>query len=184
MSVDRINVIGVSGSGKSTVSKMIAEKLSLSYIEMDRIFWGPDWYWPSDEEFFQKLSEELSVDRWVLDGNYSRTVPIKWDRVQLVVWVDMSFWTTMMQAVCRATKRSWTKEEIWPGTGNRETFRKSFLSKDSMILWTFKTYKRVRGHYLECIADERYSHIKFIRLSSRKEIRQFVQALPFCSLVS
>lgn len=174
MKIERINVIGVSGSGKSTVARMLAEKLSLAYVEMDRIFWGPDWYWPTDEEFFQQLKQEIAGEQWVLDGNYSRTAPLKWERVQLVVWVDMPFWITLIQATGRAVKRSWTKEELWPGTGNRESFRKSFLSKDSIILWTIKTYKSVRKRYQECMSDERYSHIQFVRLRSREEIRRFV----------
>jgi hypothetical protein len=48
---------------------------------MDAVFWGPNWHWPGDEEFFTKLKNELSRDAWILDGNYTRTIPIKWENV-------------------------------------------------------------------------------------------------------
>ena len=71
----RINVLGTAGSGKSTFSKLIAEKLSVSYIQMDELFWKPNWRESSDEELFPKLEKALSSDDWVLDGNYTRTIP-------------------------------------------------------------------------------------------------------------
>ena len=52
MTMYRINVIGTSGSGKSTFSSELSKALSIKHIEMDKVFWGKDWYWPSDDEFF------------------------------------------------------------------------------------------------------------------------------------
>ena len=129
----KINVVGTSGSGKSTFSQRLAKVLGHPYIEIDKIFWGPNWYWPSDEEFFAKLKAALKQDSWVLDGNYDRTVPIKWENVEMVIWLDYPFARTLFRALKRAIRRSLTREEIWEGTGNRESFRKSFFSKDSIV---------------------------------------------------
>lgn len=73
----RINVVGTSGSGKSTFGKNLAKCLSIEYIEIDKVFWLKNWTCPSDEEFFPKLETALEKKTWVLDGNYSRTIPIK-----------------------------------------------------------------------------------------------------------
>ena len=77
MQYERINVVGTSGSGKSSLSHQIATHLDLPYIELDQLFWKADWTETPDEEFFQKLKVALSADRWVLDGNYDRTRHIK-----------------------------------------------------------------------------------------------------------
>jgi len=87
----RINIIGTSGSGKTTFGKRLAKVLSIEYIEMDQLFWGKNWYWPSDEEFFSKLKSELEKKLWILDGNYTRSIPIKWEKVDTVIWLDFSF---------------------------------------------------------------------------------------------
>ena len=172
--IARINVVGTSGSGKSTFCKELSKVLSLPHIEMDAIFWGPNWYWPDDEEFFANLKNELSRDAWILDGNYTRTIPIKWKNVQMVIWLDYSFQRTLLQAVKRAFLRSLTREELWANTGNKESFRKSFFSKDSIILWTIKTHKRVRKKYEKLMMDETYSYIEFLRLRSPEEAAEFL----------
>ena len=101
----RINVIGTSGSGKTTFGRELASVLDLPFIEMDAIYWGPDWTFPPDEEFYSKLTNLLEGDNWVLDGNYTRTMGFKWDRVQAVVWLNFSFPRTVYQAVTRALSR-------------------------------------------------------------------------------
>lgn len=124
----KINIIGTSGSGKSTLARRIATELSLPYIEMDRLYWRPDWQGTPDEVLLKTLAETLAATPgWVLDGNYNRTRPVKWREVDLVVWVDCGFLRTLWQAVTRAFKRAWHQQELWPGTGNRESFRRSFL---------------------------------------------------------
>ena len=173
----RFNVVGTSSRGKSTVSKMISEKLSIPYIELDALFWGPGWSESSDEELFKSLSEKIAGDGWVLDGNYTRTIPIKWKNVEVVVWIDLPFIKTLFQAIKRAFLRSLKKEELWPNTDNRESFRKSFLSKDSIIIWTIKTYNKVKRQYEALMNEDKYSHIRFVRLQSLEEIDVFVKGL-------
>lgn len=174
-SISKINVIGTSGSGKSTFAKKLSAALNYPYIEMDKIFWGPNWKWPSDEEFFGNLQVALSEPQWVLDGNYTRAVPIKWEKIELVIWLDYSFPRTLFQAIRRAALRSWTQEELWEGTGNRESFRKSFFSKESIIWWTIKTHGTVRKKYEGYMTDPKFSHIKFVRLKNHKEAKEFLE---------
>ncbi|MBF4270088.1 adenylate kinase [Vibrio anguillarum] len=177
MVMKRINVIGTSGSGKSTFSRQLANKLKYPYLEMDAIFWKPSWQESTDEEFFANLTESLSGEQWVLDGNYNRTAGIKWARADTIIWVDYSFPRTLFQAVKRALTRIVTKQELWGKAGNVESFKKSFLSKDSIILWTLKTYKTNRIRYKELLNDPRYSHINFVRVTSPKKAKAFIDGL-------
>lgn len=87
----KINVVGTSGSGKSTLSKEIADKLEAKYISLDKLHWLPNWQTRRDEDFFELLEKQLNCEAWVVDGNYNRTVPIKWKGVEVVVWVDLPF---------------------------------------------------------------------------------------------
>ena len=172
----RINVIGTSGSGKTTFGRKLAEVLDLPFLEMDALFWGPDWSFPEDPELFSRLASALEGDAWVLDGNYTRTREIKWARTQVVVWLDYSFLRTFSQAVRRALSRAFSGEELWPGTGNRETFRVLF-SRDSVVLWSIRSYGRNRRRIPRWMASEKYQEIVFHRLRSPREAEALLEAL-------
>jgi adenylate kinase family enzyme len=178
MDYQRINVVGTSGSGKTTFCKSLSAILKIDHIEIDKVFWRPNWQMPPDEEFFTSLRGALATkNAWILDGNYTRTIPIKWEKVELVIWLDYSFPRTLLQALKRAIYRSTTGKELWEGTGNRETFRKSLFSKDSIILWTIMTHKKVRKMYESLMKNNSYSRIKFIRLRSPSKADKFLNRI-------
>ncbi len=173
----RINVVGTSGSGKSTFSKRLASELELPLIEMDALFWNPQWSESTDELFFARLRAALAHPRWVLDGNYDRTLPIKWQEVTAVIWLDYSLPRTLLQGVKRALFRAWTKEELWPGTGNRESFRASFFSKKSVLLWSHRSHGKLRKRYGERLTDPAYAQIAFYRFRSPAEAEGFLRQI-------
>ncbi len=173
----KINVVGTSGVGKSTLARRLSQTLSLPYIEMDRLYWRPDWQGTPDDELFARLTEATDAPGWVLDGNYNRSRPVKWRDVDMVVWVDYGFCRTLRQAVSRAATRAWRKQELWPGTGNRESFHRSFASRESIILWTLKTWRANRQRYLRDMHDPRWQHIRFVRLQNRRDTEAFVAEL-------
>ena len=171
----RINVMGTSGSGKTSVARRIAKKLNIPYVELDELFWKPNWTESTDEEFFPKLEEALSVDGWVLDGNYTRTIPIKWKRCRMVVYLDLPFHIVLYRIIKRSLIRGFKNEELW--AGNKETVLKHLFTRDSMILWTMKTFFTNRKRFAINSKNPEYSHIKFVRLRSKKEIGNFVTQL-------
>ncbi len=144
----RVNVVGLSGSGKSTFARRLSEVLHQEYIEMDRLFHGPNWTELGEEEFRNRISKAISGEQWILDGNYhSKTQDLKWKRTTSIVWINTPFLRNIRQSTTRAFQRAWTKEELWPGTGNRETFRKTFFSSKSIILWALMNYRRIQRRY-------------------------------------
>ena len=174
---ERINVVGTSGSGKSTFARQLARLLQLPYCEMDALFWKPGWKQDSDAEFFRKVEEVCSQPRWVLDGNYTRSLPIKWKSVQLVVWLDAPFLPTVLRVTARTVRRAFTREELWPGTGNRESLTEAFLSRKSVIWWAISTHAPNRAKYSALMAAPEHSHITFLRIRTRADATRFLQGL-------
>jgi len=172
----KINIIGTSASGKSTFGRKLAQAIDAPFIEMDVLFWGPNWRKSTDDEFFKKIESALSSPTWVLDGNYSRTTPIKWKEVDTVIWLDYSFTRTLYQSLSRAIKRACSKTELWPNTGNYETFGR-MLSKDSIIWWCIKTYPKIRKRYIEIMNAPKYAHIKFVHLRNSTEADKYILSM-------
>lgn len=170
----KINIVGTTASGKTTFGKTLAEVIDAPFIEMDKVFWGPNWQEPPDIEFFKNLETALMPLSWVLDGNYSRTTPIKWKDVDTVVWLDYGFFRTLYQSITRAVSRAYRKTELWPNTGNYETFRRMF-SSDSIVLWCLRKYTSNRIKFKSIIGDPKYSHINFVHLRSPNQARKYIE---------
>jgi hypothetical protein len=74
----RISVIGSSGSGKSTVARVIGSVLDLPVIELDAINWQVGWRdlnTHDPEEFIRRVQAAMAAPAWVVDGNYSGVQP-------------------------------------------------------------------------------------------------------------
>lgn len=179
--LERTNVIGTSGAGKSTFAKKLAAHLGQPYIELDLLYWEPNWTEPSDPVFFGRIDRELTLSpRWVLDGNYSRSQPTKWKNVTTVVWLDYSFRRILFQALRRAIRRGILREELWPGTGNRESLFRTFFTKKSIILWTIQTYNRMKNRY-DSLEKDSNRAFQFVRLRSPKEAEKFLAQIRSAS---
>ncbi|MDD0852119.1 hypothetical protein HBN50_03380 [Halobacteriovorax sp. GB3] len=169
----RIIVIGVTGSGKSTFSKKLSNILGLKYIQLDELFWLPNWEMTPDDQFFKKIDEATKDSSWIIDGNYNRTNHIHWPKADTVIWIDLPLWLTFYQNLSRSFNRALFRKEIWEGTGNKESFSRMF-SKDSIVRWLFKTYRPHKKRNEDRLKSIEYSHINFHRLRSRREISDFL----------
>ena len=67
-------VIGCPGSGKTTFAEKLRDKTGLPLYYLDAIWHKPDRTHISREEYDARLSEIFATERWIIDGNYSRTI--------------------------------------------------------------------------------------------------------------
>ena len=170
--LNRINVIGTSGSGKSTFSKELSSKLKLPYIEMDSLYWKDDWRFASDEELMENVRIATNGVRWLLDGNYNRTQPIKWKNVQTIIWLDYPFYLVFFRVLKRSITRLFDKRTLW-GTNNRESFQQTFLSHESIILWMWTSYPHMKKRYTK-LFEKNTKDWQLIRLTSPTDTKTFL----------
>lgn len=84
----RILIIGCSGAGKTTLAKQLGTRLGLPVHHLDRLWWLPGWVTDSRENFDEKLAEILKTDKWIIDGDYSRTLPERLKYADTVIFLD------------------------------------------------------------------------------------------------
>ena len=168
----KINVVGTSGSGKSTFSKKLSRKINHSYIEMDELHWKSDWIESNTEDFFEKLKKKLSSENWILDGNYFKAQDIKWEKTNQVIFLDLPFWVVFFRVIRRSIFRVIKREKLWHG--NKESFVNLFFSKESMILHTIRSFQKNRDRFHELSRSKKYKYIEFVKLKSQKEIDEFL----------
>lgn len=101
--MERVLIIGSPGAGKSTFSHELASLTALPLHHLDRMFWLPGWIERDRDEGQTELREVLGTERWIIDGNYGSTLPLRLERADTVVWLD---YPTRL-CLTRALKRWW-----------------------------------------------------------------------------
>lgn len=172
--VRRVSVVGTSGCGKSTVARKLAAILDVPHLELDGINHQTNWEPLPREEFQRVVGAKAAADGWVIDGNYGSVRPLVWARADTVVWLDLPRPIVMRQVIWRTVRRVAGRKELW--NGNREHWR-NFLSwnpEESVISWAWHTYAENRAKYSEAAADPANAHLRFVRLTSRREVDRFL----------
>jgi len=171
----RVSVVGTSCSGKTTFAENLAQVLKIKHIELDAIYWLPDWVERPKEEFSDLVEKEAAGDAWVFDGNYTRTREIVWGRATAIVWLDYSFPRTFYRALKRTTRRIFTGEAMW--AGNRETFGMTFLSRDSILLWVLTSYFEERRRYTKILGEDSFGEKEIFIFRHPKQTEEFLRQL-------
>lgn len=165
--MQRIAVVGTTGSGKTTLARQLARTLGISHVELDALFWGPNWTEAPIEIFRERVAQALSGEAWVVDGGYSKVRDIVWRRADTLVWLDYPLWLILWQLARRTLRRILTAEKLW--SGNRERFRTGVFSRNSLFVWALQTYRRRRREYSELPRRPEYAHLGVVRLRSPRE---------------
>jgi len=172
--MQRISVIGTSGSGKTTVAKRAAETLGVPHIELDELNWGPDWEEAPVEVLREWVKNAIQGSGWVVDGNYSKVRDIVWRRADTVLWLDYPFYRTFLRLLWRTLRRVVLRERLW--NDNREDLT-AILGKDSILLWAITSHPRRKNEYPRLMIDQEYAHIQFLRHKSSTETEQWLKTL-------
>jgi adenylate kinase family enzyme len=167
----RVSVIGTSGSGKTTFAETLGRQAGIRHIDLDAINWQAGWKDLNTHdvgEFRRRVAEAAAGEAWVACGNYSKVRDLVQARATHLVWLDYPRALVMARVLRRSFRRAWTGDELWPGTGNRETFAR-WLDKEHPIRWAWDTYAERRLRYGAMMADPGLAHIERIQVRRPRE---------------
>lgn len=163
----RVLVIGVSASGKSTFARRVAKQLELPLHLMDAIMWRPGWQYigdaATDVELF-RISEE---ETWLIEGYITKR-----SRTDLFARADVIMYLDYSPMVCamRYIKRWWLhrrdpRPEI-PGCPEKFSFR--FL----WLVWT-KGEAVSLERFLAGVQDQR----KIVRFKTPRAAEDYLKKI-------
>lgn len=173
MEAQRIVIVGTSGSGKTTLGEHLADLLDCPQVDLDALHWEADWTPAPQPVFRQRVAQALAVPRWVVSGNYQKVRDLTWEQADTLVWLDYPLLLVFWRLFRRALRRIISGEELW--SGNRETWRGQFFSRDSLFLWALKSAPRHRREYPILFTQPEYSHLRVYHFKSPRQLQSWLE---------
>jgi len=165
-------IYGVTGSGKTTLARRVAETTGLPWHSVDDLTWEPGWISVPPEEQRRRLAAICAGERWIIDSAYSSWLDLVLARVELIVALDYPRWRSLARLVRRTLRRAIDRRTIC--NGNTESFRQ-MLGRDSIVVWHFRSFARKRARMLAWAADPAGPEV--IRLTSPAATRRWLAGL-------
>lgn len=162
----KILIIGSPGSGKSTLSRKLSQKLNIPCVHLDKLWWKEDWVHVSREEFDVLLQTELEKDSWIMDGNFNRTLHHRLEYADTVIWMDFPTHICLWRVWHRRGKKRPDMPQNCVEKLNRDFFE--FL----VYIWNFKkkNNNRIKNLLDNCDAD-------VIVIKNDKQLKEFEKGI-------
>jgi adenylate kinase family enzyme len=165
----RILMLGSGGSGKSTLARQLGNRLRLPVIHLDIHYWSHGWKPTPDEEWRERVQQLVQGERWVMDGNFSGSLPIRLARCDAAVFLDVSRWVCVRSVLLRWLRYRFAQRPDLP-EGCPEKIDLAFLS------WVWNFPARSRPKVLEAL-QRAGPGVEVLQLTRRAQTRELLNAL-------
>jgi adenylate kinase family enzyme len=165
--VNRIAIIGCGGSGKTHLANRLAALLNVPLTHLDGVYYDADWNALPQEQFAAIQRDLVAAPRWLIEGNYAGTLPIRLAAADTVIFLDFSA-VTCLAGIVRRRLRYRGGQHAQDGVYDR-------------LNWNFVRYicgyrKTMRPRVRQILA-EHGSNARLITLTSRRDADRFVAQL-------
>jgi adenylate kinase family enzyme len=158
--MQRVLVMGSSGSGKSTFAMRLSEITGIPFVSLDALYWRPGWLASDNAEFGQRVADIVRRPRWIIDGNFtgSGAGELRRQSSDTVIWFDLPRRTCMF-GILKRIARSYGQVRPEMGEGCPEKIDFEFFR----YVWTYRQRQRPKlleyfeglraGQQLVCFTD-------------------------------
>ena len=171
--VQRIAIVGSSGSGKSTLAIELGRRLGLPIIHLDRIYWRPGWAKPENDDWLAATIAPLSGERWIVDGNYSDTLPERIARADTVIFLDLPMrlclWRIINRALSSTPEKDAARPDLPEGCGESIDIE--------LIEWVYR-YRELERPGILALLETAGPGKAIVHLKSAKAVKQWLESVP------
>ncbi|WP_026905598.1 AAA family ATPase [Paucisalibacillus globulus] len=86
----KIAILGNPGAGKSTLAKQLGKLLNIPVHHMDALYWESGWTPAEESIFIDRHDKILNQENWIIDGNYSITLPKRLKDADTIIFLNYS----------------------------------------------------------------------------------------------
>ena len=137
--MQRVLVMGSSGSGKSTFARRLSEIAGIPFVSLDALYWKPGWGASDNAEFGQRVAEIARQPKWVMDGNFNNhgAGELRRHSSDTVIWFDLPRLNCML-GIMRRIAGSYGRVRPEMAEGCPEKFDFDFFR----YVWTYRRQQR------------------------------------------
>lgn len=169
----KIQIIGASGTGKSTLAKYIGEQQAIKWIDTDNYLWKGSTFTenrPVEERKRMYAQDMVSSDHYVASGSVFSWLPEGFNDRGLLVFLSLNESVRMERLIHREHERN---SRLWKDDEGRDT--------NDFLEWC-KTYwiavdKSAVGTYAEHAYQMAISQSPVLKLDSSKPVEQLYKEI-------
>ena len=171
---ERIVVLGRTGSGKTTLAREVAAALDMPHVELDSLYFGPDFSTAPLSVLRERTSAAVAGDRWVTDGNKRAVRDLVWPRADTIIWLDYPFYVSLWRLAKRARSRTLALGAQAARSNRRAALPRQLLAAARGVLTALRSHRGQRRQYPRLFAQPANQHLAVVRLRSPRAARQWL----------
>ncbi len=153
-------IFGIPGSGKSTFAARLSKQYNLPVFHLDKYFFTKNWQERDYSEFLEIQQSFVEQDSWIIDGNATRSLEMRFSRAHLVFYFRFNRILCLWRIFKRLMRKDHQISDRAEGCSENIRFR---LIR---YLWGFD--QRVRKNVASLRA--KYPHAIFYELRTKKDL--------------
>ena len=108
MHMNRIVIVGNSGSGKSYLAARLGERIAISPISLDQLFWEPGGHNHKRPEalVFADIAALKPQPQWIVEGVFGALAGRFMDNAECLIWLDMPWEICQLSLLQRGSESS------------------------------------------------------------------------------
>jgi adenylate kinase family enzyme/aminoglycoside phosphotransferase len=163
----KIMIFGRPGGGKSTFANQLKSSLQIPVYHLDKYFYLSNWVERNYQEFLQIQQSFVNQDSWIIDGNSTKSLEMRYQKADLVVYLLLPRYLCLW----RILKRYFSKDSKIDDRADNcpERINWKFL----VYVWTFNQRVKQQIKTLQT----KYPKVKLYTIKSDKELNQLYKKL-------
>lgn len=169
--MQKIAILGVSCSGKTTLGRRLSKLLNMPFYDLDDYYWEPGWKLRAPALIRQDVERLTRQPAWIVCGNYSEVWDLTVYGADHIIWLDFPVALLLVRGIRRSISNIVRHQPIC--NGNYDSLRNLF-STNSILKWILKGRFRRREKYLRLYRQMP----NLTRLQNQAQVEKLIALLP------